>query len=491
MEPSGPTSGTPPPLPRLTAQAPAPLQVGQLLQASVVENSAGRILLALGHRQLSAESSLPFKTGEVLTLEVRSLGARPVLKVIASLQESASAQAIRNLLPRYGASTPLLASLPRLTQAAAGTLPAPLQASVAALLRALPDRETVSQPRGLRAAIERSGSFLEQNLLLSAAQTPRPVTLENDFKAALLRLQALLRGLSGEAATRNPAPPAPSRPDQTRAAPTPPSPPTSGNAGNDADPDAPRPAPSGPAARPVGKPGAPLPPALQRLVRQAASAGSTPTRPATASLPPGPATGAGTAAAPAAPSGALAPPPPPPLPGAVPAAQPAVQSTLDFAAGPGQWRLDLLQQTEAALARIHLNQLASLPREGDHRLMEWLFDLPVRRAEEIDLWSVRLRRENEPQQHSEAPASGWSLQLAFDLPGLGPMQAQINLRGERVSTHFRTTRPETLPLVREHLHELRSSLLAAGLQIGEIDCRPGRLDPGPGIPPGPLIDEKA
>ncbi len=485
MEPSGPTSGAPPALPRTTVQAPPPWQVGQLLQANVVENSAGRILLALGHRQLSAESSLPFKAGEVLTLEVRTLGARPVLKVIAALQESATAQAIRNLLPRYGASTPLLANLPRLVQTPTAGVPPALQASVAALLRVLPDRQTVSQPRGLRAAIERSGSFLEQNLLLNPAQTPRPAVIESDFKAALLRLQALLRALPATPPTSNPRPAAP-LPD--KAPPTPPQAPT----GATADPASrSSPPPAAATAEYQAAKAAPLlSQALQRVLRQAANVGTGAPRAAT-----GPAsaiaTGAGAAGAPANPN-APVPTPPPPLPGTTPTAQPAVAATLDPAAGLSRLRLDLLQQTDAALARIHLNQLASLPREGDHRLMEWLFDLPLRRGEEIDLWSARLRRDSEQdRRNDEHAAPNWSIQLAFDLPGLGPMQAQINLHGERVSTHLRTSRRETLPLLRAHLHELRDSLLAAGLQVGEVDCRPGQLDDEPTVPPGPLIDEKA
>lgn len=63
METSGPTSGIPQ-LPNTTTRVTAlQLQVGQQLQAVVLDNTANRILLSLGYRQVSAESSLPFQRG--------------------------------------------------------------------------------------------------------------------------------------------------------------------------------------------------------------------------------------------------------------------------------------------------------------------------------------------------------------------------------------------------------------------------------------------
>ena len=126
-----------------------------------------------------------------------------------------------------------------------------------------------------------------------------------------------------------------------------------------------------------------------------------------------------------------------------------------------------------------------------HRLVEWLFDIPVRRGEDIDFWSGRLYRESEGRDGKrERAAASWNVQLAFDLPGLGPVQAQITLLGERVSTRFRVERPDTVPLFRQHLHELRRALLDAGVQVGDIDCRQGVIPPESQRPTNPLINEK-
>jgi hypothetical protein len=134
----------------------------------------------------------------------------------------------------------------------------------------------------------------------------------------------------------------------------------------------------------------------------------------------------------------------------------------------------LLQQAEAALARIQLHQLAALPREGERGLLEWLFELPIRRGEDLDLWSMRIfSQHRQQQQESRQQGRSWSVQLAFELPGLGSMQVQVQLAGDRVSTRFWAEHQDTLPLLRRHMHELRRALSEAGLDVGELECQAG------------------
>jgi Flagellar hook-length control protein FliK len=492
MEPSGPASGIPPLLMRWQQAAPAPLQVGQLLQATVLENQAGKILLALNHRQLSAEASLPFKPGRVLTLEVRSLGEQPVLKVIAALQESATATAVRTLLPRYGPTTPLLASLVPLAQAPAGALPAAISEAARALLRQFPDSTVLSSAQGVKAAIEQSGSFLERHLVQADGSPSASPATDGDFKANLLRLLSRLEQLPG-GDNRPPAavPGRPAAAAPAAAAPATPSTPAAPVTRAEAPAEGPTPVMA--TRTPANEaPDAARSAATPQTVKRAVEAAGTALPQRAAAAPAG-----ATPAAAGVPSGNPPPTPaglnpPPPFAGVVPTPQTPVKASLDLLNSLDQLRLDLLHQTEAALARIHLNQLASLPKEGDHRLVEWLFDIPVRHGEDIDLWSARLYRDAEGNAGSAEQALPlWSVQLAFDLPRLGPVQAQINLQGERVSTHFRAARPSTLPLLHAHLHELRRSMQDAGLEVGAIDCRCGTIDDTDRPSPEPLINDQA
>jgi hypothetical protein len=482
METSGPTSGIPQLLNTLATRATAlQLQVGQQLQATVVDNSAGRILLSLGHRQVSARSSLPFERGQALTVEVRSLGEQPVLRIISALQESQVAMAVRLLLPRHAASTPLLANLGELVRNPAAPVPPLIREIARSLVDSLPTVNNLNTAAGVKTAIQQSGLLLEHKLL-QAASTPNtaPISpVSADYKANLVRLIQLVRNWPGSSPTSPQAstpPPAGQPPITGAPAATPPLPgalPTQPATHN--TPATPQSSGSTPTATPglAAQAGQPTP-----------ARPGAPSVPAT-TLPPAVATSSPTAATPAGLN------PPPPFPGVIPAPQASVQATIDLINRLGNLRLDLLQQTEAALARVQLSQLASLPREGERGLVEWLFDIPVRRGEDIDFWSARMLRDNEDQQRDTDESSNWSVQLAFDLPGLGPMQAHIELHGERVSTHFWASETGTLPLLREHLHELRNSFNDVGLEVGNIDCQAGQI-PQPGKPPvNPLINEKA
>ena len=411
METSGPTSGISRSLGTATRTLAGQWQVGQLLQATVTESRTGKVLLAIGNRQISAETSLALEKGQQLTLQVRSLGEQPVLKITTSAGESPVNSAIRLLLPKQGPMPPLLANLGQLTRSSDPSVPTQINELVRSIVKQMPDIQTAATPQGLKKAVNESGVFLERQLLQQQNQAFSPLSINSDLKANLLRLVQLVRqwpGGSGQTAANAPT------------------------------------ATAGPAA--------------------------------------------GNGAPSGLPAAALA----PPLRGSMPVPQPSLQSSLELLIRMADFRTDFLQQAEAALARIQLHQLAALPRDGERGLLEWLFEVPIRRGEDIDLWSMRVFAEHRQQQHeTRQPSSNWSVQLAFDLPGLGPIQAQVQLAGEQVSTRFWAEHQDTLPLLHEHMHELRQALSAAGLDVGKLECQPGPRPAGKTSSGQALIREKA
>lgn len=498
METPGPTSGTPPVKSTTATTAAVRWQVGQLLQATVLESNVGKVLLAIGNRQVSSETSLLLDKGQQLTVQVRSLGDTPVLRIASDLNMPALARAIRALLPQQDAMTPLLASLARLAQTPRPPVPPLIRELTHAMVRNLPDTTAVMRPEGLRRAIEQSGLFLERRLAQQINPTatptsnPTPVSaIQSDFKANLLQLIQRLQNWPGSSP---PPSPSGSAKSSTLTAPA------SGQA---------PPAPmaltgSSQATIPVraGDPGAGIgnvaanspqtipvtPDQLRRAVQSGAQTPVADTRsPAATTLSPTTTTATPTTGTvPAALPGTA----PPPFPGATPAPQAAVQATIDLVNRIGNLHTDLLRQAEVALARIQLHQLASQPRDAERGLLEWLLELPVRRGDDIDLWSMRIAREgkeNATPEHQRQQS--WSVQLAFDLPGLGPVQAQITLTGERVSTRFWTGKEDTLPLFREHLQDLQHMLGNVGLEVESLDCVPGPMPTNTAAPS--LIREKA
>lgn len=440
METSGPTSGISRSLATTTRSLAGQWQVGQLLQATVTESRSGKMLLAIGNRQISAETSLALEKGQQLTLQVRSLGEQPVLKITGSAGESPINSAIRLLLPKQGAMPPFLATMAQLARSYNPSVPPLINELVRSIVKQMPDTQTAATPQGLKKAVTESGVFLERQLLLQSNQASRPLFINSDFKANLLRLVQLVRqwpGGSGQT-TAN----APRATSATSASGTPSS----------------------------------LPPATPDQIQRTVQATT------------GAAAGTGGTSPSGLPAGALA----PPLRGTIPDPQPAMQSSLELLNRMAGFRTDLLQQAEAALTRLQLHQLAALPREGERGLLEWLFELPVRRGEDIDLWSMRIFAEHrQQQQETRRQAPSWSVQMAFDLPGLGPIQAQVQLAGEQVSTRFWAEHQHTLPLLREYMHELRQALNEAGLDVGELECQPGPRPAAKSTGKQALIREKA
>jgi len=493
---TGPTSGLPGLPATSTPAAIQQWQTGQLLQATVTDNSIGKVLLAIGNRQVSAQTSLPLEKGQQLTLQVHSLGKQPLLKIISTLKESPLSSMVRLLLPKQGPLTPLLANMKQLARLPNPPTPPLLNELVRSTLRQMPDVQAVSTQQGLKKAIGASGIFLESRILQSTGTSTAQAAVQTDFKANLLRLVQMVRNWPGSSARTGTVPPPPSTgiaastPGTLKpgtSTPTPVPVPAAGTAKAPAQQLPATPPGTAPATQPA------TPDQTRRAARAGlpgATAGAA--RPAgTASLPattatPAPAGGTGGASPGRLLSGEL----PAPLRGALPVPQSAVQASLELISRMGNFRTDLLLQAEAALARIQLHQLAAVPREGERGLLEWLFELPIRREDDIDLWSMRLLQDSGEQKHEVTqPVQRWTAQLAFDLPGLGPVQAQVQLSNEQVSARFWAEQADTLPLLHEHLHELREALHTAGLDVGELECQRG---PRPAARSGveqPLIRE--
>jgi hypothetical protein len=151
----------------------------------------------------------------------------------------------------------------------------------------------------------------------------------------------------------------------------------------------------------------------------------------------------------------------------------------DALAGP------LLHKTEGALARIVLDQLASLPENS------WRLEIPYTDGRRTDAVKVRIDREN-PANPAGVQAS-WSVVLELNPPGLGTLHSRISLVGEVVDTYFWSDQKTTAELAREHLDLLSARYTQAGLKAGRLNV----LDAAPVtvksdfLPASALLDERA
>lgn len=178
------------------------LREGQILRALVVQGTpagrgGGQALLEIGRLTVPVRAQLPIPTGLTLKLEVARLLPNLSLRILSSEpqspREAAVQRAALTLLPQQRGLATLTAGLQQASRPAS-PLPAPVQVAAREVLRALPDRSAVTDPAGLRRAIQESGLFLEAQLARAAATGQAPTS---DLKTLLLRLLTQLPAASG------------------------------------------------------------------------------------------------------------------------------------------------------------------------------------------------------------------------------------------------------------------------------------------------------
>ena len=189
---------------------------------------------------------------------------------------------------------------------------------------------------------------------------------------------------------------------------------------------------------------------------------------------------------------------PPPVSARNPGVHAPVNASL-AQTNPGRAAEQLLQQTEGALARLHIHQLQHLKGEEVGR-PGWAMELPVRSEQGINLFDIRIHPEDQSpvfwHDEQQAPdqqqlAQRWSVRMAFDLEGLGPVQAIISLQQEQISVQFHAEQKQTTTLFNEYLAMLGSRLRQSGLEVARLDCHQGQPDPLPETIDEPILDEQA
>ncbi|WP_263263967.1 flagellar hook-length control protein FliK [Pseudomonas sp. RIT-PI-S] len=153
----------------------------------------------------------------------------------------------------------------------------------------------------------------------------------------------------------------------------------------------------------------------------------------------------------------------------------------------------LLRLASAALSRVQTHQLASLEQStpGPHGLTQhsWQLEIPMRAFNDIVPMQVRVQAQDDPserEQDMERDAEGnrlpprklWRLDLAFDLPRLGPLHVQAQLFNSNLSSQVWAQAPATYSVVQRELPWFRERLAAAGLNVGELACHNGRPPQG-------------
>jgi hypothetical protein len=171
--------------------------------------------------------------------------------------------------------------------------------------------------------------------------------------------------------------------------------------------------------------------------------------------------------------------PPPPFRGALPSAQQVASASISPDAPASTMAHRLLDDTDAAIARQTLLQVASLPERVDASgaridlaAPRWHFEIPFATSQGTAMAQFEIARDGGGKE-AEAAKQVWRARFSLDVEPAGPVHALITLSGERTSVRMWAERPATAAQLRAGAGELSQALSAAELQPGDIVIREG------------------
>lgn len=183
---------------------------------------------------------------------------------------------------------------------------------------------------------------------------------------------------------------------------------------------------------------------------------------------------------------------PPPFRGAVPSAQPIAQPSIGPGISPDVIVHRLLDDTDAALARQTLLQIASLPvdQQGtriDASVPRWNFEIPFATPQGTAVAQFEISRD-ETGAESEAQSRVWRARFSLDVEPAGPVHALVSLSGERTSVRMWAERPATATQLRAGTAQLTQALREADLTPGDIVVGEGAAPPAASPRQGHFLD---
>ncbi len=490
-----------------------PLQAGQALQLAVSQTESGIRLAVVGPNSSATAGSLP----DTVTLAPNALAdiaskapaaTAPAANALTPPERLAVSAVVQTAATQQGSLAPLFANL---GVAATGALPPKLQQAVIQVLAQQTSLDQNLSGNDVKSAFQKSGLFLEASL---ATGTVSPAAGIPDLKAALIVLRQTLVASLGTAG------PTAQSPTATATAATPSPSVAATSAGSKAQTPTALTADAASPLRPAAtSPKAPslspdvsvqevlLPPEREPLAdafRPSADAGRIVL---TAALPDAeprlatvaaalnllqeavqrsPREGVGTSLVPATPRALRndevtvhTNTPPPPFRGALPSPQPIASPSIAPNAPLATTARHLLGDTDAAIARQTLLQVASLPDRVDAsgaRLdpvtPEWNFEIPFATPQGTAMAQFEIARDGGGGE-VEAAKRVWRARFSIDVEPAGPVHAMISLSGDKTSVRMWAERPATAAQLRDGAAQLGLALAKAELQPGDIVIRVG------------------
>ncbi|MBR0703217.1 flagellar hook-length control protein FliK [Bradyrhizobium diazoefficiens] len=170
---------------------------------------------------------------------------------------------------------------------------------------------------------------------------------------------------------------------------------------------------------------------------------------------------------------------PPPFRGALPSAQSIASPSLAPDAPLSATVHRLLDETDAAIARQTLLQVASLPDRTDasgHRVdpsvPQWNFEIPFATPQGTAMAQFEISRDGAGESADPAKQA-WRARFTLNVEPAGPVHALITLNGDKTFVRMWAERTATAQQLRAGIGELNQALVRAELNPGDILVRDG------------------
>lgn len=125
---------------------------------------------------------------------------------------------------------------------------------------------------------------------------------------------------------------------------------------------------------------------------------------------------------------------------------------------------NLRSDVKAAVARVEVAQLDATI------LPAWMIEIPIQGTDDGgDILQLHLEHLNEGSDSG----AGWTLGFALDLPSLGPVQGELQLREPRLSVRLWASHAEAAQRLERQFTPLRQRLAACGLLLDQLSCQVG------------------
>ncbi|MBR1172950.1 flagellar hook-length control protein FliK [Bradyrhizobium sp. KB893862 SZCCT0404] len=456
------------------------LTPGQNLQLAVSQND-GTIRLAVMNGAGGAtpdQVTLTPRAASLVESPPLAPSAGAVRNTLTPLEQVAVTAASAEAVTKQGSQAPLFANLASVVTGS--DLPAGLKQAVLDVLAQQTPLSPALDGGDIESAFQKSGLFLEASLAAGTMPSSGNVP---DLKAALLVLRQTLTTLETAAPQSTTAPTATTAAPQAAAAPAQ----AAGEAAQSASPSGPEIAQAPQLPRNANLAAAVLADiagnAQQAAMPRTISAGLAASllQEATQNLPR--LTGNVPGSNKAVPDGhifeAAARTAPPPFRGALPAPQaiaaPALAPDTPLSATVHR----LLDDTDAAIARQTLLQVASLPDRtdaGGHRVdpavPQWNFEIPFATAQGTAMAQFEISRDG-GNESADPATRAWRARFSLNVEPAGPVHALITLNGDKTFVRMWAERPATAQQLRAGVSELTQAMTRAELKPGDIVVRDG------------------